>query len=347
MGTGRRKAKALFTWVLSAALCAGVHGATTLDLSFVDTDGKPVRLATADLLLVAWGATERIGLETSDDGLSLTLDGDWLRSRWSRFDDQEGVYLYLQAPPLAAIQSHRFTWLGAAGHAGAVTIAFPRGQEIAVDEGMNATMTVVFRTTARRRVRVVDPDGRPRPGTAINAFMFWSQSNHCAVLAGGEPLGSFVANTDGWIEVPDGDFEYAFELGRGFTSDHVFLNEGRYERERLVTRLLQPDTDVVVHQFPVRPLEMRVWRADEPAPGISLHAHMANCPCGACSGPLAQTDETGRIRLDEFRPEEWAWVWLVDGDTEYWRTAPTAWSSGNVEVKLSPANGTAQASFSR
>ncbi|MYJ75980.1 MAG: hypothetical protein F4089_13205, partial [Gammaproteobacteria bacterium] len=254
----------MFTWVLSAALCAGVHGATTLDLSFVDTDGKPVRLATADLLLVAWGATERIGLETSDDGLSLTLDGDWLRSRWSRFDDQEGVYLYLQAPPLAAIQSHRFTWLGAAGHAGAVTIAFPRGQEIAVDEGMNATMTVVFRTTARRRVRVVDPDGRPRPGTAINAFMFWSQSNHCAVLAGGEPLGSFVANTDGWIEVPDGDFEYAFELGRGFTSDHVFLNEGRYERERLVTRLLQPDTDVVVHQFPVRPLEMRVWRADEP-----------------------------------------------------------------------------------
>ena len=347
MGTGHRKTFAALAWVLSTALGALLHGATTLDLDFVDTDGQPVRLASAELLLVAWGATDRVALETSADGLSLALDADWLRSRWNRFDDQEGVYLYLQAPPLAALQSHRFTWLGAGKHAGTVTIAFPRGQEVAVDEGVNASMTVVFRTTAPRRVRVAYPDGRPRPGMAINAFMFWSQSNHCAVLAGGEPLGSFVANTDGWIEVPDGDFEYAFELGRGFTRDHVFLNEGRYERERLVTRLLQPDTDVVVHQFPVRPLEMRVWCSDEPASGIFLHAHMANCPCGACSRPLGQTDETGRIRLDEFRPEEWAWVWLVDGDTEYWRTAPTAWSSGNVEVKLSPANGTAQASFSR
>lgn len=212
---------------------------------------------------------------------------------------------------------------------------------------MNASMTVVFRTRTPRRVRIVDPDGRPLPGTAINAFIFWSQSNHCAVLAGGEPLGSFVANTDGWIEVPDGDFEYALELGRGFSSDHVFVTEGRYERERVVTRLPEPETDVVVHQFPVRPLEMRVLRANEPATGIWLHAHMANCPCGACSGPLAQTDETGRIRLDGFRPEEWAWVWLIDGDTEYWRTAPTAWSSGKVEVNLSPSTGTVEASFFR
>lgn len=347
MGLGRPEAIAALTWVLSCAPCAAVYGATTLDLNFVDNDGQPVRLVSAELLLVAWGATDRIVLETSAGGLSLTLDAEWLRSRWDRFDDQEGVYLYLQAPPLAAVQSHRFRWLGAGEHAGAVTITFPRGNEVTVEEGMKASRTVVFRTRTPRRVRIVDPDGRPRPGTAINAFMFWSQSNHCAVLAGGEPLGSFVADNDGWIGVPDGDFEYALELGRGFSSDHVFVIEGRYERERLVTRLPQPGTDVVVHQFPVRPLEMRVWRANEPASDIWLHAHTANCPCGACSGPLARTDETGRIRLDEFRPEEWAWVWLVDGDTEYWRTAPTAWSSGNVEVRLSPATGTAEASFSR
>jgi len=347
MGLGRRESIAALTWILSFAPCAAIYGATTLDLNFVDNDGQPVRLANAELLVVAWGATDRIALETSANGLSLKLDADWLRSRWSRFDDQEGVYLYLQAPPLAAVQSHRFTWLGAGKHAGAVTIAFPRGQEAAVEEGMRASMTVVFRTRAARRVRIVDPDGRPRPGTPINAFMFWSQSNHCAVLAGGDPLGSFVANADGWIEVPDGDFEYALELGRGLSSDHVFVTEGRYERERLVTRLPQTETDIVVHQFPVRPLEMRIWRENQPASGIWLHAHMANCPCGTCSGPLVGTDEAGRIRLDEFRPEEWAWVWLVDGDTEYWRTAPSSWPTGNVEVKLSPSTGTAEASFSR
>ena len=156
-----------------------------------------------------------------------------------------------------------------------------------------------------------------------------------------------MANSDGWIEVPDGDFEYALELGPQLGSDHVFVANGRYERERLVTRLPRPETDVVVHRFPVRPLKIRVWRGQEPASEVWLHAHMANCPCGACSGPLARTDEMGHIQLDEFRPEEWTWVWLVDGDTEYWRTEPTTWSSGNVEVRLSPSTGTADASFSR
>ena len=347
MVTSRRKATAALTWVLSFAPCTGAHGATTLELNAIGTDGRPIRLASAELLLVAWGAADRIALETSDVVLSLALDADWLRSRWDRFDDQEGVYLYLQAPPLAAVQSRRFRWLGAGEHGGAVTIAFPRGPEVAVEEGMNASTTVVFRTRSVRRVRIVDPDGRPRPRTAINAFMFWSQSNHCGALAGVEPLGSFVANTDGWIEVPDGDYEYALELGRGLDRDHVFVTEGRYERQRLVTRLPQPETDVVVHQFPVRPLEMHVSRANEPASGIWLNGYMANCPCGVCTGPLARTDETGRIRLGDFRPEKWAWVWLVDGDTEYWRTRPTEWSSGDVEVKLLPSTGTAEASFSR
>ena len=57
---------------------------------------------------------------------------------------------------------------------------------------------------------------------------------------------------------------------------------------------------------------------------------------------------TQRIELETSTDaEQWAWVWLVDGDTEYWRTAPTTWSTGNVEVKLSPSTGTADASFSR
>ena len=78
----------------SAALCIAAHGATTLDLSFVGPDARPVHVAKAELLLVAWGATQRIELETSADALSLVLEPDWLRSRWDRFDDQECVYFH-------------------------------------------------------------------------------------------------------------------------------------------------------------------------------------------------------------------------------------------------------------
>ena len=164
--------------------------------------------------------------------------------------------------------------------------------------------------------------------------MFWSQSNHCAVLSGGEPLGSYVTDADGRIEVPDGDFECALELGRLLQSDHVFVADGRYERERLVTELTRSETDIVVHRFPVRGLDMRVRRGEEPVAGVVLHGYSANCPCGACSGPLATTDEAGRIRIEAFRPEKWAWVWL-EGHRERWQTDPASWPTGNVEIQIS------------
>ena len=51
--------------------------------------------------------------------MRLQLDSDWLRSPWPEiFDYQEGVYLYLQAPPLTSVLSHQFKWLGSGGHPG-------------------------------------------------------------------------------------------------------------------------------------------------------------------------------------------------------------------------------------
>lgn len=331
---------------MSAVLFACTVWATTLEISFVDPEGNPVTVSNAELLLFAWGATERIELETSAQGLSLDLDPDWLRSRWPGFDHQMGVYLYLQAPPFVAIRSHPFIWPGVDQDAAAVTIAFPRSQQAVVAIGTEASMTLAFRTGTVRRVRIVDPQGAPRPGIAIDAFMFWSQSNRCAVLAGGEPLGSYVTDAGGWIEVPDGDFEYALELGRMRQHDHVFVANGRYERERLVTELTQPETDVVVYEFPIRPLELRVQRGEEPASGVVLHGYLANCPCGACSGPMATTDEAGIIRMEGFRPEEFAWLWLVDGSRELWRTEPASWPSNTVDIRLSRDADTVEASFS-
>ena len=203
-----------------------------------------------------------------------------------------------------------------------------------VEEGDKASMTLAFRPRITRRVRIVDPEGTPIPGAAIEVSMFWSSSNHCGVLAGSEPLGRHVTDPDGWIEVRDGDFEYALTLGRGMYN-HVFV-ESRGIRSRLVTHLTEPTSEVLVREFPLRPLEMRVRREDEPAAGIDLHGFVAHCCTGgpACSGVLATTDEAGRIQLDDFRPEYFRWVWLADDDAELWRTEPASLPAGIVQVQL-------------
>ena len=322
-------------WVVGLVFCASPVLATTLELNFVDTDGDPVRVAKAELLLVAWGQTERIELETSANSLTLRLDPDWLRSQWpyGRFDDQKGVYLYLQAPPFAAIRSFQFRWPGAPGYEGTTTIAFPGGRQVVVGEGDDARMPLAFRTKTDRRVRIVDPEGAPMSGAKIGVSMFWADRNHCGVLAGSEPLGTHVTDADGWIEVPDGDFEYALTLGRG-RHNHVFVESRGSTRSRLELHLNEPTTDVVVRELPVRPLEMRVRRGDAPAAGIGLYVYLADC-CGACSGPpVATTDEAGRVRLDWFRPEGYYWMWLGDDDGELWRAEVASLPEGIVEVEL-------------
>ena len=325
---------------LAALLLSVRVAATTLELEFVDTEGQFVSVAKAELLLVAWGETQRIVLDTEQYGMTLSMDSDWLRSRWPRrFDDQEGVYLYLQAPPFASIRSERFKWLGAGGNPGPVTIAFPSGMEVVVEPGTGTTATIMFRPKATRRVRIVDPSGSPRTGMAVNASMFWSQSNHCGSLTGGhELLGRHVTDADGWIEVPDGDFEYALELAN-HRFVHAFVGATGI-RYRLVTHLSQPETQMIVREYPIHPLEMRVWRAGKPAAGATLEGWWANCPCGACKTPVAEADAEGRISLPDFRPEEWFWVGFWEGDERLWSSGTRSvwYPTGVVEVHL-PARG--------
>lgn len=141
---------AVLVCVVVPWLCAKPAWATTLALTFVDTDGRPKQVAKAELLLVAWGDADRIEFETSAHGLDLALDPEWLRSRWPyRFNGQESAYLYLQVPPLAAIRSHQFQWPGSGEHTGATTIAFSGGRRVVVDNGTDVVMTLAFRTPGR------------------------------------------------------------------------------------------------------------------------------------------------------------------------------------------------------
>lgn len=337
-----RRTLSTFAWSLGSLLSAFPVCATTLELNFVDTDDRPVEVVKAELLLVAWGNTERIELATSGNSLSLSLEPDWLRTRWRGFDEHMGVYLYLQAPPLAAIRSYCFLWPGAKAawtercgrgeNSGATVIAFPGGREVLVKEGTMASMTLGFRPRTSRRVRMVDARSEPLPGVAVDVSMFWSDFNHTGFLAGAEPLGDHLTDANGWIEVPDGDFEYVLELDR---SRHVFV-EANYPALpwRLVTYLVKPTTEVIIHPFPVRRLEMRVRRGGQPAEGVHLYGHMAECHGAGCWGPLATTDESGHIWLDEFRPESLSSIWLADDDGELWRETPTSLPEGIVEIEL-------------
>ena len=211
----------LLGWVL----CAHPAWATTLNLKFVDTGGHPVQVTKAELLLVSWGREqERIELETSGNDLTLNLEREWLRSRWPPpvarhpFDEHMGVYLYLQAPPpLADIQSDRFLWPSgaprqSASHGETTTITFPREQQAVVPDGADVCMKLTFRPKAPRRVRFVDPRGRPWRNLKVSVYRYWSAANHCAIWTGAEWLGSHVAEATGWIEVPDGEFTYGLVL---------------------------------------------------------------------------------------------------------------------------------------
>ena len=85
-----------FQWTLLFSfitfLLVGRAEATELRLRFKDEQGEKVRLSKAELLLVAWGATDRLDLETRGEDLVVPLDESWLRSRWAhRFMDMEKV----------------------------------------------------------------------------------------------------------------------------------------------------------------------------------------------------------------------------------------------------------------
>ena len=87
--------------------------AAELVLQATDEQGHVVQVSKAELLLVAWGAAERLELAVTGSSLVIRLDESWLRSRWpSRFTDMERVYLYLQADGYAAIRSEPFLWIG-------------------------------------------------------------------------------------------------------------------------------------------------------------------------------------------------------------------------------------------
>jgi|GEM_PF-1773873 len=328
---------------------AGAVAPSGVMFRFVNEQAQPVELKNAKLLLVAWGYVDVIDLSPAGDRLFLPCDADWLRKLApERFHDLEAVYLYLDAEGYMKKRAERIKWPGTLDNeSGTVTISVPGGAPVSVAPGENKTMPVVFRKPGRRFLRMVDEDGAPVAGIHVDASMFWSQSNHCGRLAGAWKQAEGVSDKRGIVEVPDGEYEYVFELGaEGPTRFALAHPENSAFPRRIVTHLTEETTDVTLKLWKERPLVMRVTRGGEPVNGLTFQGCLSEGECiggvcGTCCGPFGTTDKDGIIIVPEFYPENWSRIFVPretpeGAEPEYlYEADPNDWpAEGVIEVKL-------------
>lgn len=292
------------------------YSGTLIALHLRDTDGRPVAPSKVELELVAWGDNERLPLRSAGSRVFLPLDTTWLKERWT---PSRGLYywgyLYLEADGYASIRSDRFYWSGSRtdDHAPVTMtrLRFPCGAEARVRPGGQAECTVAFRRPRPRTLRLVDTQGQAVAGVKVSSYRFFSSNNHCNALSGCEPLGTAVSDAEGRVPVIDGDFEYAFEFRK---PGWLLLEPQSWDAMRLVTRLETEETSVVFQEMERRPLQLVVKEGSAVAGGRVLFGALAHAGCGVNRGPLATTDDQGRITLPDFRPERYAEIYFPDGN---------------------------------
>lgn len=334
---------------LLALLSAVPAQATGLRLQAIGPEGEPVAIERAEVLLVAWGDTRVIELPIVDGLVSVDLSYSWLEDRSPRARDTEGAYLYLEADGLAPVRSERFHWIGAYGETSGerarhAEIRFPGGESVTVEPGTAADLTVHLRRPVARWLRLVDEAGRPMTGLGVEMSMFWSRSNHCGALASSHhhPLGRAVADAEGLVCVPDGDFEHAFVFDSGpYWPMHPDALD--YLPPRVVTRLTEEVTTVLFHRFEARTIDVWVTRGGAPVSGVDVLTCVARCPCGACCGRTAPVEE-GRATLGatfDFYPEATNPIRLIDRatDTLLWEGDPREWPATEEPIQIEIAPG--------
>ncbi len=313
---------------LAALLPAGMASpAAELELRFRDGDGKPVRVARAELLLVAWGVADRLPLSVDHDVLSLDLLSDWLRSRWpGPISSLDRAYLLVHADGFAPLRSEPFPWLGSRGDSHgprveSTTVDFRQGRSATLREGDRASLEVTLRRPLPKALRLVDEAGQPVAGLEPKAFLYWSADNHCGALSGAEPLTAATSAADGRLAVDDADAEVALELPEG-AGWALAAALGTPFPRRFVGHLPAGETTLVLHRYRTRPLALRFLRDGRPVAGATLVGALDDC-CGACSGPLAVTDAEGWARVEGLPYEQLLEVSLEGGDgAALWRASP-------------------------
>ncbi len=156
---------------------------------------------------------------------------------------------------------------------------------------------VRFRRAGTRGIRVIDERGSPVSGVTVKVYRFWSDENHCGRLSGGELLVESPSGADGFVRIPDGDFEYAILVPDW--RDFLLVEHNCCDYAGWVTFLDRETTDIVVHRFEVHPLRMQILEDGHPACRNESVGHsplLHGGTCGACYGVVCRIGSNGTNR---------------------------------------------------
>ena len=320
---------------------------TSLTLVCVDEQGRPVRPAKADLLLVAWGATERVPLPVDGNTVRLRLDAAWIHEAWpfSRVQPNHGAHVLLEAPGHVTLRSETVLWLGVPEGKDRwreqSEVRFPWQRGAWLSEGMNDVLQVVFRRPKSRHLKIVDLEGRPVLGVEVKSYIFWSNTNHCCMPIAAESLGVGTTDAEGKVDVIDGDFLYGFEVQKKHWS--LTAVESCYPDH---IKIMLAAEETVLHMREHRPqrLEILITEDGVPAARCRLWGELAPWRCGAIDGIFAVADENGRIVNEEFYPDEWTRLWVEKARrNRIWSADPRQWTyPARLVVKITDGAASSQ-----
>ena len=322
------------TAVLVLLLHVDATAQTALTLVFHGPVREPVPITRAQLLVAAWGVSLQYDLEV--EGNVLKIDLEATRPEFAgKIADTSG-FVYVKAAGYAPLMSEAFTW--PAQNAPTV-IDFRNGRRLTIAQGTEATLDVVLRRPAPRRVRLIDIDGRAVAGVKVEAAAHWNTPNHCGFLNGRDVVVAEVTNATGAIDVPDVDGPYAFSLldSRMVLADADNSVRAGSPRYGLITSLNTAETILRVRRYERRPLAIDIVRDRKPVPKAVLMADMGLGVCGAGYGPLGTADARGRIRIDAFYSEMWTNYWVCAEQKQVWILPPDGQLPALIDVGVTPS----------
>jgi hypothetical protein len=322
---------------------------TELRIHPVDEAGNAVAVTKAEIYLDFWGGGEKITLPIEAGSVRLPLDRDWLCDQKAALCEDLFVAarLILLADGYAPVASEAFLWMGGVETPGgppqtSVEIRFMSGAWMPVSQGESKEVTVPFRRPVQRALQFLNAAGEPVPGVQVRISLLLATTNHCGSIEG-ELLSEGATDELGAITVPDADAQLVFEM----TKEHFVLLNPQYADSpmRLTAMYASPVNVVLLRRLEPRPLHLQLTGSQGaaavssvPVSGMTLSACLAACPCGACCGSLAESDSVGRIAIEDFYPEEWERLMLLDREGRtVWQSTPRTLVDDPVVIELPKA----------
>ena len=314
---------------------------TELRIHPVDESGDPARISRAEIYLDLWGEGEKVSVPVDEAGVRVPLDRAWLcAARPASCEDPfvEGR-LILRAEGYAPMVSRAFLWMESVETPGdlpqsSVDVRFLSGAWMHLERGESKELTVSFRRPVDRKLLSVDQTGAPVAGVGVRVSLYFANSNHCGGTEG-EELIDARSGPDGEITIPDADAEYAFD----FEKEHYVLPnpENSAYPARLIRGLPEPVTVVPLRMLEKHPLHLQIAGSGDIS-GLALSACVVACPCGACCGQIGTSDVTGSINIEDFYPEGFERLTLVDRQGRpLWQSSPRPLDGNPVVIQLPAA----------